>query len=230
MIDGIKIFDGHLHYIGRFKPRDESLIQYMDRYGIDKAAVTTLNQAANLNAILKTNENINEIDFMNDFLREKQYDHEPLKNIILKNPNKLIGFFWFNPKIATDDDWKLLQQYIEKYHFKGVKTQWCVDSLDVPEDFYYLADFCIDHISTSSFYANAADLELRLLALNQMLFFTMNILKRNAPRHYASTVRRKWLVIPAQLITRNGHRILKLPEQYAYKHEWDQYQTNIART
>ena len=145
MIDGIKIFDGHLHYIGRFKPREESLIQFLDRYGIDKAAVTTLNKAANLNAILKTNENVNEIEFLNDFLRKDQYDHEALRQLISKNPERLYGFFWFNPKIATEDDWKLLEQYVEKYHFKGVKTQWCVDLLEVPRDLLYLAEFCIEH-------------------------------------------------------------------------------------
>ncbi|MFX1275105.1 MAG: amidohydrolase family protein [Promethearchaeota archaeon] len=159
MIDGIKIFDGHMHYIGRFKPRDESLVEFMDRYGIDKAAVTTLNQAANLDRILKSNGNIGEKEYLEDFLRKEQYDHEDLRKIISKNPNKLFGFFWFNPKIANEDDWKLLEKYIKDYHFKGIKTQWCVDLLDVPGDLLYLAEFCIDndaplfiHSGTGFFY------------------------------------------------------------------------------
>jgi len=145
MIDGIKIFDGHMHYIGRFKPRNESLIDFMDRYGIDKASVTSLNQEANLNAILKSNEKFDEKVFLNDFLRKNQYDHKELRQIISKNPNRLFGFFWFNPRIASEDDWKLLEQYIEDYHFKGVKTQWCVDLLEVPRDLSYLAEFCMEH-------------------------------------------------------------------------------------
>lgn len=52
-------------------------------------------------------------------------------------------------------------------------------------------DFFIGHLSTGDFHANAADLELRLLALNQMVLFTKNILKQHSPRHFASTVRRE---------------------------------------
>lgn len=44
--------------------------------------------------------------------------------------------------------------------------------------------FCIDHISTDSFYANAADLELRFLAFNQIVLFTKNVLNHHTPRHF----------------------------------------------
>jgi hypothetical protein len=44
----------------------------------------------------------------------------------------------------------------------------------------------IDHISTQSFYANAADLELRLLAMNQIILFAKNVLKQSCPRLFAS--------------------------------------------
>jgi hypothetical protein len=40
----------------------------------------------------------------------------------------------------------------------------------------------IGHISTGDFHANAADLELRLLALNQLILFAKKILKHNSPR------------------------------------------------
>lgn len=89
-------------------------------------------------------------------------------------------------------------------------------------------DFCIDHISTDNFHANAADLELRLLAFNQMLLFTTQILQERIPRHYASTVRRKWLMVPAQMVKRGGYQILKLCEQHTYGDQWQRYRANIA--
>ena len=54
-------------------------------------------------------------------------------------------------------------------------------------------DFSIHHISTQSFYANAADLELRLLAMNQITLFAKNVLRQSCPRFFASTIRRRCL-------------------------------------
>ncbi len=69
MVGEFKIFDAHMHHIGRFKPRNETLISFIDRYGIDKACVTTLYQEANLDTILKFNENIEESELLKNFLR-----------------------------------------------------------------------------------------------------------------------------------------------------------------
>jgi hypothetical protein len=91
-------------------------------------------------------------------------------------------------------------------------------------------DFSIDHIATEHFYANAADLELKLLALNQILLFTKNILHQLSPRHFASTVRRKWLMIPAKLIKRGGRLILKLSDWHPYREKWSLYRENLAMT
>jgi hypothetical protein len=91
-------------------------------------------------------------------------------------------------------------------------------------------DFSIDHISTEHFHANAADLELKLLALNQILLFTKNILHQLSPRHFASTVRRKWLMIPAKLIKRSGRLILKLSDWHPYREKWSLYRENLAMT
>jgi hypothetical protein len=91
-------------------------------------------------------------------------------------------------------------------------------------------DFSIDHIATEHFYANAADLELKLLALNQILLFTKNILHQLSPRHFASTVRRKWLMIPAKLIKRSGSLILKLSDWHPYREKWSLYRENLAIT
>ena len=91
-------------------------------------------------------------------------------------------------------------------------------------------DFSIDHIATEHFHANAADLELKLLAFNQVLLFTKNILNQHSPRHFASTVRRKWLMIPAKLIKRSGSLILKLSEWHPYREKWSLYRENLAIT
>jgi hypothetical protein len=91
-------------------------------------------------------------------------------------------------------------------------------------------EFSIDHISTDHFHANAADLELKLLALNQIVLFTKNILHQLSPRHFASTIRRKWLMIPAKLIKRSGCPILKLSDWHPYREKWSLYRDNLAMT
>ncbi|MGQ4875606.1 MAG: amidohydrolase family protein [Promethearchaeia archaeon] len=145
MLDNnIKIFDAHMHFIGRFKKRDESIIQFMDRYGIDKALITSVNEAANLKAILSSNPNEAENEFLEKFMQKKQYDHENVLQLVKSNPERLFGVYWFNPRIATDEDWDLLRKYIVDYKFRGVKTQCYVDMLKVPSDFIELAKFCID--------------------------------------------------------------------------------------
>ena len=89
-------------------------------------------------------------------------------------------------------------------------------------------DFFIDHISTDNFHANAADLELRLLAMNQLILFTKNVLKQHSPRPFAPTVRRKWLLIPAKL-RRGSHRLLlKLSDRHPYRDVWISYRENLA--
>lgn len=44
----------------------------------------------------------------------------------------------------------------------------------------------MDHISTDQFNANAKNLELRLLAMNQLILFAKSILKHWCPRPFAS--------------------------------------------
>jgi len=89
-------------------------------------------------------------------------------------------------------------------------------------------DFSMDHISTDNFHANAADLELRLLAMNQLILFTKNVLKRHSPRPFASTVRRRWLVIPAKLVKRGRQLILELSDRCPYRDTWVAYRENLA--
>ncbi len=145
MAEELKIFDAHMHHAGRFKQREQSLIELMDQHGINKAAVTTLNQDANLNAINKSKD-INDIQgFLDEFVAKKQYNHEQVKKLVEENSDRIYGFFWFNPRIATNDDWSLLEKYILEYDFKGVKTHPYIDFLKAPNDFHQLAEFCIEY-------------------------------------------------------------------------------------
>jgi len=89
-------------------------------------------------------------------------------------------------------------------------------------------DFHVDHISTDSFHANAADFELKLLALNQMILFCKNILNQDSPRHFASTVRRRWLLIPAKLRKGSRQMILKLSNLFPYRNVWISYRQNFG--
>lgn len=160
MIDGNKIFDSHMHLLGRFKGRDETLVQFLDRYGIDRAMVTSLNKDASLNVIMSSSSiDMKDQQFLDQFVQKTQLDHEQVREVIEKDPERFIGFFWFNPRIASEEDWKLLKKYIVDFKFKGIKTQMCVDMLKVPEDLFQLAEFCIEqdiplyvHSGTGFFY------------------------------------------------------------------------------
>jgi len=145
MIDGLRIFDAHMHNLGIFKKKDESLVQFLDRYGIDKAILSPVDEAINprLKAIL--DENISEVDITNQFLSKKQLDHQNTRELVSKNPDRFVGFYWFNPRNANEEDWRLLRKYIENFNFKGVKTQANIDCLRLPEDFNRLAEFCVEY-------------------------------------------------------------------------------------
>ena len=90
-------------------------------------------------------------------------------------------------------------------------------------------DFSINHISTENFHANSADLELRLLALNQLVLFSKNILRQDSPRPFASTIRRRWLMIPAKLLGGSRQLTLKLSDWFPYRDDWIFYRENLAR-
>jgi predicted TIM-barrel fold metal-dependent hydrolase len=162
MLDGIKIFDAHMHIIGRFKKRDESFIEFLDRFNIDKAIITSLNQSANMKTLTsfsKTEDNKNGADLklLNQFTAEKQLDHEEVKKLTQKHPDRLFGFFWFNPRIATQDNdsYKILEEYIKKYNFKGVKTHAYVDLLKL-NDYFELAEFLIEYDLPLYFHSSQA--------------------------------------------------------------------------
>lgn len=144
MIDGIKIFDAHMHNLGRFKKREESFIEFLDRFSIDRAIITSLNQTTTMNSIHKISE-ASQDAFIEEFDLNSQLDHSDVLELTQKHPDRITGFYWFNPKSPSEEDWKLLEKYIKEYNFRGVKTQMCVNLLKTPDDLFSLAEFCIEH-------------------------------------------------------------------------------------
>jgi predicted TIM-barrel fold metal-dependent hydrolase len=145
MKEDIKVFDAHMHYTGKFKNKNESLIDFLDRFGIEKAVITTLNTAANSKLLLTLNGQLSDQELAEQFYPKTQYSHEKVKELVQSNPERLIGFYWFNPKVADAEDWKELTRFITSYGFKGVKTQASLDNLDPETDLDKLAEFCINH-------------------------------------------------------------------------------------
>jgi hypothetical protein len=89
-------------------------------------------------------------------------------------------------------------------------------------------DLGIGHIPTNDFQANAADLELRLLALNQLVLLSRCVLGQTDSRPRASTIRRKWLLIPGKLVHDGRRRILNLADWHPLQHLWPLYQIEAA--
>jgi hypothetical protein len=75
-------------------------------------------------------------------------------------------------------------------------------------------DFGIDRISSSSFGANAADLELKVLAFNLLVLYQRQALGWTI-RHRAKTLRRRVVAVAGQLIRTAGQWVLKLGADWA---------------
>jgi len=87
--------------------------------------------------------------------------------------------------------------------------------------------FGIDCFSSEHFFANAADLQLRLIAHNLMVRYGENILGHTGPRLTAATIRRRLLEIPGILIKRGGQWILKLPTRFRFRDHWPVFRERL---
>ncbi|MBD3254353.1 MAG: amidohydrolase family protein [Candidatus Lokiarchaeota archaeon] len=145
MEGNIEIFDAHMHYTGKFLNKNETLIEFMDRFGIDRAVINTLNVSANSNLLINDMKSIDDEEYGERVYENNRYDHSQILTLIKEHPERLEAFYWFNPRNAEEEDWKLLKSHILDYNFKGVKTQGTLDNLRIPDDFHALADFCLQH-------------------------------------------------------------------------------------
>jgi len=88
-------------------------------------------------------------------------------------------------------------------------------------------DFGIDRISSSSFGANAADLELKVLAFNLLVLYQRRALGWTG-LHRAKTVRRRLIAVAGQLIRTAGQWMLKLATDWAGRPDVLRVRTHLA--
>src|SRR5699024_12430756 len=80
--------------------------------------------------------------------------------------------------------------------------------------------FGSDQISNNGFYANYADLWLKMLAYNIYILFGLEICQSTHKRYTIARFRRKFLMIPARLVTHARRTNLKLSNTFNHFSEW----------
>ncbi len=141
MRNGFRIFDAHMHYAGIFKKKSQSLIEFMDENGIDRAVVNTLNMEANL-GLLQSDKAVKLLqqsrepgfELFRDFRESGQPNHDVLEKLAKKYPHRIYPFFWYNPNDPNDpDQQKGLSRLDQKLQngFCGVKIQLAMTPCEV---------------------------------------------------------------------------------------------------
>src|SRR5690625_1529606 len=80
--------------------------------------------------------------------------------------------------------------------------------------------FGSDQISNNDFYANYADLWLKMLAYNIYILFGLEICHSTNKRYTIARFRRKFLTIPGRLVSHARQMKLKLSDTFNYFPEW----------
>lgn len=149
-----EIFDAHLHTIGNFLPSNLSLIEYMNKYNIKKAAITTTNRAASSKVYADKEEksrknNIKESKVSQAFKRfrtmmpQGQLNHRDVKDIVNQAPERFCPFFWFNPNVEGEEkenSYELLKAHF-KAGFRGIKIHSGIHLLRIPRDIEEMVSF-----------------------------------------------------------------------------------------
>src|SRR5271157_5846970 len=150
--NGYRIFDGHFHVRGIFLPKEGtspiSLVKYLDKFGIAKAVVTTLNEGVNLrNAVAaliaaKTPETAD--PFTGD-IQNVKLDHTAVKQLVEDYPDRFVGSYWFNPLDPDEEQaYRDLSIALDDWGFRMVKIQSTFHRGRVPEDIERLAEYCAE--------------------------------------------------------------------------------------
>ena len=148
------IFDAHIHTYGTFLEPGMSLIEYMDKYHIKKAILTTINRAATskiFNADDKEVDSpkVNQDKVARAFERlrglspKNQLDHQDVINIANEAPERFYKFFWFNPKVPPEleeENYKILEDHFN-IGFCGVKIHSGIHLIEIPRDVERLVSF-----------------------------------------------------------------------------------------
>jgi len=64
--------------------------------------------------------------------------------------------------------------------------------------------------------------------MNQIILFAKEVLKQSKPRFFASTIRRRWVLIPAKIVHEDRQLVLKLSEWHPNKGKWSRYRERFA--
>jgi predicted TIM-barrel fold metal-dependent hydrolase len=149
-----KIFDAHLHTHGSFLNPDLDLLTYLDQYNIEKAIITTVNEAASFKIITsKEMEGQNKgnkedivykaFETLKQVMSKGQLDHSDVKEIANKSPERFFKFFWFNPKVnpeSIQESYKILEKHFDE-GFCGVKLNSGIHLVEIPDDVLELVEF-----------------------------------------------------------------------------------------
>ncbi len=163
-----KIFDAHLHSYGTFMKPSKDIIEYMDRFQVEKALITTTNRRARPTAHLKLadseSKELNEaqklekmLEFRKSLAMGGQLDHQDIIDIAKKAPERFYKVFWFNPKIRPeeeDTDYKILEDHFKK-GFCGVKIHSGIHSIKIPKDVIKLVSFMQEYDRDFIFYIHS---------------------------------------------------------------------------
>jgi len=126
----------------------------LDRFNVNKAILTTINRAASSKIYVKDNERKSEdvieldevkqaIENLKKLSPKGQLDHQDVISLSRKHPDRFYKFFWFNPKIASEEiemNYKILENHFN-LGFCGVKIHSGIHLVKVPKDINYLVSF-----------------------------------------------------------------------------------------
>lgn len=159
-----KIFDAHLHTYGVFLNPNENIISYMDRFNVEKAIITTINRTKYYKKQKEVTSTLGEEDniskFRDDFkklMAKGQLDHTDVKDIAKQAPDRFYKFFWFNPKMDSEEeekDYKILEEHF-KEGFCGVKIHSGFHSIKIPRDIIKLISFMQEYDKKLIFYIHS---------------------------------------------------------------------------
>ncbi|MFX1257280.1 MAG: amidohydrolase family protein [Promethearchaeota archaeon] len=135
-----------MHTDGKFLYPSNNVLEYMDRFNIEKAIITTINRTK----VSLKNDDIDKSNKMNYMLEnfkkimpKGQLSHQDVIDIAKKASDRVYKLFWFNPKLTSEEEhsnYKILEDNFKK-GFCGVKIHSIFNLLKIPKDVLNLASF-----------------------------------------------------------------------------------------
>ena len=140
-----------MHTFGKFLSPHKNVLEYMDRFNVEKAIITTINRAKFLKKNDKSgrvnlfeSENISNIlENFKKIMLKGQLSHQDVIDIANKAPERFFKFFWFNPNLEPEEEesnYKILENHFNK-DFIGVKIHNVFHMFKVPRDILKLVSF-----------------------------------------------------------------------------------------